>query len=218
MKEETPRGAILQRDKTSYAIVPRTPAGLLTPDQLEAIARVARKYAVPILKITSGQRMALVGIRKEDVDPLWEELRMEVGEATGLCVHYVQACPGTAVCRLGQRDSLGLGLELEKLYVGRELPAKVKMGVSGCPMCCGESWVRDLGFLGRKNGWSVIVGGSSAGRPRIGDLLAEELTREQAVDLAGRFLDYYAEHAPKRHRTALFLEKHGIDAVKAALL
>lgn len=212
------KGAILQRDKTTYAIVPRTPAGIMTPDQLESIAHVARRYEVPVLKITSGQRMALVGLAEQDVSRAWDDLRMEVGEATGLCVHYVQACPGTAVCRLGLRDSLGLGLELEKLYVGRELPAKVKMGVSGCPMCCGESWVRDIGFLGRKNGWTMIVGGSSAGRPRIGDLLAEGLDREQAVELAGRFLDYYAEQAPKRHRTAKFLEKHGIEAVKEALL
>ncbi len=154
-----PRGAILQRDKQTYAIVPRTPCGMLSPDILDAISRVARKYAIPIIKITSGQRLALVGMTAEQVEPIWEELSMDVGRAVELCVHYVQACPGTAVCRLGLQDSLGLGIEIEQKLAEQPFPAKVKFGVSGCPMCCGESYLRDVGLVGTKRGWTVIVGG-----------------------------------------------------------
>jgi len=166
-------GAILQRDKKTYAIVPRTPLGIVTPQGLESIAQVVKKYNIPVVKITSGQRMALVGLKEEDVAPAWKDLGMDVGRATELCVHYAQACPGTAVCRLGVQDSLGLGTELEDLFTGMELPAKVKFGVSGCPMCCGESFVRDVGVLGKKKGWTVIFGGNSGGRPRVGDVVAE---------------------------------------------
>ncbi|BDQ32582.1 nitrite/sulfite reductase domain-containing protein [Pseudodesulfovibrio portus] len=216
--KELPKGAILQRDKRTYAIVPRTPVGLVTPEVLEALARVGRKYEIPVMKITSGQRIALVGLEEEQVDQVWEDLKMDVGPAVGLCVHYVQACPGTAVCKLGVRDSLGLGLELEEMFVGKELPAKLKVGVSGCPMCCAESFVRDVGLIGKPKGWTMVVGGNASGRPRIADVLAEQLTRGEAVELVQRFLDFYAENGGKRARSATMLRKIGIDAVKEAIL
>ena len=215
---EGPMGAILQRDKTTYAIVPRTPVGLVSPENLEAITAVVRKYGIPIVKITSGQRLALVGIRKEDVESVWKELGMDMGKATELCVHYVQACPGTSVCRFGLQDSLGLGIELEKLFVGMELPAKVKIGVSGCPMTCGESYVRDIGVMGRKTGWTLIVGGNSGGKPRIGDVIAEDITREQVIDITRKCLEYYRDTARKKERTASFIERTGIEHLKKAVL
>ena len=196
---EHPTGAILQRDKETYAIVPRTPVGLVTPDDLEALAGVARKYNIPVIKITSGQRFALVGLKKEDVDSVWQELGMDVGKATELCLHYVQACPGTAVCKFGVQDSLGLGTEIEAFFTEMELPAKVKIGISGCPFCCGESFVRDIGIFGKKNGWTFIVGGSSARRPRIGDVLTENLSKEEVIDLTRRTLEYYRDKSKKKN-------------------
>lgn len=214
---DIPKGAILQRDKRTYAIVPRTPVGLVTPAILESLARVGRKYRIPVMKITSGQRIALVGLEAEQVDQVWSDLRMDVGPAVGLCVHYVQACPGNSLCSLGVRDSLGLGIELEREFVGADLPAKLKVGVSGCPMCCAESYVRDIGLVGRRNGWTMVVGGRSSGRPRIGDELAGDLSREQVLDLVARFLDYYREHSAKGQRVARFVEKTTIAVVREAL-
>ncbi len=211
-------GAILQRDKKTYAIVPRTPVGVVTPEVLEQIAGVVKKYEIPVVKITSGQRMALVGIKEEDVDPAWKDLGLDVGRATELCVHYAQACPGTAVCRFGVQDSLGLGMELEELFAGMELPAKVKFGVSGCPICCGESYVRDVGVLGKKKGWTVIFGGNSGGRPRIGDVIAKDLTKEDVIALVRRCLEYYAANGKKKERTARFIDRIGADAFKEAVL
>ncbi|MBT8351541.1 MAG: NAD(P)/FAD-dependent oxidoreductase, partial [Deltaproteobacteria bacterium] len=128
-----PKGAILQRDKETYALVPRSPVGLVKPEELENIVNVVRKYDIPIIKITSGQRFALVGIKENDVENIWKDLGMDIGKATELCLHYVQACPGTAVCKFGVQDSLGLGMEIEEFFAGMDLPAKVKVGVSGCP-------------------------------------------------------------------------------------
>ena len=212
-----PKGAILQRDKETYAIVPRVPVGLLTPENLDKLTLVIKKYTIPIVKIVSGQRIALVGVKGEEVDEIWRELEMEPGKATGLCVHYVQACPGTTVCKLGVQDSLGLGLELEKLFIGTDLPAKVKIGVSGCPMTCGESFVRDIGVQGKKNGWTFIFGGNSGGHPRIGDVLAEDLTADQVLELAKKSMEYYQTNGKKRERTARFIERTGIEAMKMAL-
>ena len=218
MPEDTPRGAILQRDRKTYAIVPRTPIGLVSPEILESISSVIRKYNIPITKITSGQRLALVGIKREEVDQIWHDLKMEAGAAVELCVQYVQACPGTEVCKFGVRDSLGLGLELEKLFVGMDLPAKVKIGVSGCPFCCAESYVRDIGLIGKKKVWIVTFGGNSGGRPRIGDVIAEDVSDAEAVALIKRCLNYYRDNVEKKLRTARFVEKIGIEAIKLALL
>jgi len=215
---EHPTGAILQRDKETYAIVPRTPVGLVTPDDLEALAGVARKYNIPVIKITSGQRFALVGLKKEDVDSIWQDLGMDVGKATELCLHYVQACPGTAVCKFGVQDSLGLGTEIEAFFTEMVLPAKVKIGISGCPFCCGESFVRDIGIFGKKGGWTFIVGGSSARRPRIGDVLTENLSKEEVIDLTRRTLEYYRDKSKKKQRMARFVDRIGIENFKDAIL
>ncbi|MFW8601564.1 NAD(P)/FAD-dependent oxidoreductase [Desulfobacterota bacterium M19] len=211
-------GAILQRDKETYAIVPRTPAGIVSPEILEKVARTARKFKVPIIKITSGQRLAMVGLRPEDVNPAWDELGMDVGRATELCLHYAQACPGNSVCKFGVGDSLGLAMELEGMFSGQEMRAKIKIGVSGCPMCCAESYMRDVGAFAKKKGWALIVGGNAGGRPRIGDVLAVDLTPPELVRLARRFLEFYNDQARKKERTCRFVERVGIEAVKEAVL
>jgi len=219
MKEQTaPRGGILQRDGETWAIVPRTPVGIITPEVLEALNTVVKKYAIPIVKITSGQRIALVGVKAEQVEDIWKDLGTLVGQAIELCVHFVQACPGTSVCKFGVQDSLGLGLELEKLYVGMELPAKVKMGVSGCPLCCASSLVRDVGVIGKKSGFTVAFGGHPGGKPRVADVLAEDLAAGQVVDLVRKLLEYYRDNAKKKERCARFVERVGIEAIKAAVL
>jgi NAD(P)H-nitrite reductase large subunit len=215
---EGPHGAILQRDKTTYAIVPRTPVGLVTADILENMVQVVRKYNIPIIKITSGQRMALVGIKEEDLEPVWKDLGMEKGKALEMCVHYVQACPGTAVCKFGVQDSLGLGIQLEKLFVGMDLPAKLKLGISGCPFCCGESYVRDIGMFGKKGGWTFIIGGNAAGNPRVGDILADGLSDEEAIDLTRRALEHYRDNARKRERMGAYVERVGLEVLRDALL
>lgn len=215
---EAPKGAFIQRDQKTYAIVPRSPMGLVTPEILENIARVARKYNIPVLKITSGQRLALVGLEPEGVEEVWQDLGMDVGPAVGLCVHYVQACPGTTLCKYGIQDSLALAGELEKLFVNVEMPAKTKISVSGCPMNCSEGYVRDFGVFGKKSGWTVIIGGNSGGRPRIGDVVADNLTTEEVIALAQKFFDYYRANARNRERTARFVDRTGIEEIKKAIL
>jgi NAD(P)H-nitrite reductase large subunit len=212
-----PTGAILQRDKKTYAIVPRTPVGILTPEDLEKIAAVARKFSVPVIKITSGQRFALVGINPEDVDAIWRDLGMDPGKATELCLHYVQACPGDTWCQFGIQDSMRLGTKIEEFFIGMDLPAKVKIGVSGCSLCCAESFVRDVGVFGTKSGWNLVVGGSSARRPRIGDLIREGLNEEEVIPLVKRTLEYYRDHSKKRERLARFVDRIGIEELKDAL-
>ncbi len=216
MKDDL-QGAILQRDKETYAIVPRTPVGIVTAEVLEKLAAVIRKYDIPITKITSGQRFALVGIQENEIEQIWKELGLDIGRATELCLHYVQACPGTAVCRFGVQDSLGLGSELEKDFLGVDFPAKIKIGVSGCPMCCAESLLRDVGIFGKKKGWTVTFGGNAGRRPRIADVVGEDLSKDEAVKLVNKCLDYYNDNARKKERTSRFMNRTGFEALQEYL-
>jgi len=218
MVDNIPLNAILQRDKKTYAIVPRIPGGLLHQQHLRAIADVVEKYNIPIVKITSGQRLALVGLERDQLADAYADLGMDPGKATELCLHYVQACPGTEVCTFGVMDSLGFGIRLEQLLADRELPAKLKIGISGCQFCCAESFVRDIGMVGKKNGWTLAVGGHSGNRPRVGDIVGTDLNEEKAVAIVTKFLDFYLANARKKERTGRFVERIGIEEIKKQIL
>ncbi|MEW5762844.1 MAG: reverse transcriptase-like protein [Bacillota bacterium] len=216
---EVPRGAFLQRDRATYAVVPRlAPAGVLDAATLRRLADVAEKYRIPIVKITSAQRIALVGLRPEEVEPVWEDLGMEPAPAVGPCVHYVKACPGTVACRYGQQDALGLGKRLDERLLGHgELASKFKIGISGCPFNCCESWLRDFGAFGKARGWTVVVGGVGGARPRIGDVVAENVGDDEVINLVERTIEAYKELGKKGERLARTIDRVGIDVFKARL-
>lgn len=206
-----PASALIQRDKETYQIRLTPPSGVITADELRQLADVADKYEVPLLKITSGQRIALIGLNEEDMANAAEEVPFRIGG------HYIQACPGTDWCKMGQCDSLGLGQTLNEKIGTLKTAAKIKVGVCGCPIGCSESHIRDIGFIGGKKGWTMVIGGNSGSRPRIADTLAENLTEEEALDLLDRFLTHYNETAKKKQRVARYVEEHGIEAIRETM-
>ncbi len=189
------KGAILQRDKQNFAIAPHIPGGIITDfNLLRKLADVAEKYQVQAIKITSAQRVALVGLRAEDLDQVWAELGLVPGAAIGLCVRSVKICPGTNYCRIGMQDAVGVGLKLDDKYHGMELPYKFKMGVSGCPNNCSESSIKDIGLTGMQKGWRVLAGGYVSGlKPRLADVIATGLNDEEALSLVDKIVDWYRE-------------------------
>lgn len=213
-----PQNAILQRDKKTYAIVPRIPCGLLDRNHLRAIADAVEKYDIPIVKLTSGQRIALVGLKEENLNDIYQDLGMDPGKATELCLHYVQACPGTEVCKFGVRDSLGYGTRIENLLANKELPAKLKIGVSGCQFCCAENFVRDIGVLGKKNGWTISFGGHSGNRARVGDILATDLSDDEGILLINKCVEFYNANARKKERASRFMARIGLEEFKKSVL
>ncbi len=211
-------GAILQRDSKTWAVTTRIPAGIVTPGQLETIARAGKKYHVPVLKITSGQRILFAGLEPEDVPRIIADLGPLVKPETLPCVKFVQACLGTEMCRYGKQDSIGLARIIDEQFRDQTFPAKIKIGVSGCPRCCSESHTRDIRMIATPNGWTVFFGGNAGTRPRFGDLIARDLTADEAVDCAQRLSEYYRRHAHPRERTARFMERTGIESLKSELL
>ena len=181
MNDLLEKGAVLQRDKETYAIAPHLTGGLVTPDQLRLIADVAEKYNAAAIKVTASQRIAIVGLKEEDIDKAWADLDMQPGAAIGLCVRSVKICPGTTFCKRGLNDSVGVGAKLDGLYHGQNLPNKLKIGVSGCPNSCSDSHTRDIGLIGTSKGWRVYVGGKGGRQPRLGDVLVPLVTDRKSV-------------------------------------
>jgi NAD(P)H-nitrite reductase large subunit len=212
------KGAIMQRDKATYAVAPHIPGGLITDfNLLRRIADVAEKYQAQVIKITSAGRFALVGVQAEDLDQIWQELGMVPGAAIGLCVRSIKICPGTTYCRLGVQDAVGVGLKLDEKYHGMPLPYKFKIGVSGCPNNCSESPIKDLGLVGTAKGWRVLAGGFASGiNPRLADVIANNLSDDEALDLAARVLDWFKQ-AGKKRRLGKIIDEIGLPRFKAEL-
>ncbi len=218
MLQDGEKGVIIQRDKQSYAVAPHIPCGVVQPQTLRKLADVAEKYNAAALKITSAARIAIVGINEKDVDAIWSELGMSPGFAVGLCVRSVKACPGTTFCKRGIQDSLALGLKLDEKYHGLELPAKLKIGVSGCPNQCAETCIKDIGLVGMPKGWRLLVGGNGGAKPRLSKELAKEITAEEAIELVEKIVEYYKDNARPHQRLGSMIEKMGFDEFKAAIL
>ena len=211
------KGAIVQRDKETYAIAPHIPGGIMDVSTLRKIADVAEKYNASAVKITSAQRMAIIGLKAEDLDSVWTDLDMPPGAAIGLCVRSVKICPGTTFCKRGQQDSVGVGLKLDELYHGMELPSKLKMGVSGCLNTCAESSVKDIGLIGTAKGWKLLAGGSSGIKPRIADLIAEGLDDDEALKLVNSIIEFFKSRGEKK-RLGRVIDGMGLEEFKSAVL
>lgn len=210
--------ANIQRDGT-FSVVPQMKGGVTTPAQLRRIADVAEKYEVPMVKVTGGQRIDLLGVRKEDLPALWDDLGMPSGYAYGKSMRTVKTCVGSDFCRFGLGDSTRLGIDLETRFQGIESPAKLKLAVVGCPRNCAEAYVKDVGVVAVGNGrWEVYVGGAAGASVRKGDLLATVGSPEEVITLAGRFLQYYRENANWLERTYDFVPRIGLEQIKAVLL
>ena len=200
------------RKKTkTYNVLPGTRMGLITTDYLEKVTEVARKHNIPFFKITSAQRLAIVGHEPETTEQIWQELGQKTGPQKPVGIHYIQACPGVKWCKYGRQDSLAMGEKLEKAFGDLPLPAKTKVGISGCSLNCCECYVRDIGIFGKKNGWTLVFGGNGGGCPRIGDIVAEDLNDDEVLELVGKCLDYYSENARRLERTARLMRRSEID-------
>ena len=218
MLKDGEKGVIRQRgkEKQTYAIAPHIPCGIVKPDQLRKFAGVAEKYNVSDLKITSAARIAILGIKENQVDEIWDDLGMDAGHATGLCVRSIKVCPGIRYCRLAKQDSLKMGMQLDKVYHGMVLPSKMKMGVSGCKIQCAENCIKDISLYGLKDGWTLMIGGNGSARPRLADILVEDLSFENAKNMVAKVIDYYKLNS-KRERMGRMVERIGIDTIKSDL-
>ena len=212
--------ANIQKDGT-YSVVPRMWGGLTNPKELRAIADVVEKYDAPMVKVTGGQRLDIFGIKKEDLPAVWADLNaagMVSGHAYGKALRTVKTCVGSEWCRFGTQDSTGLGVKLERKFWGSWMPHKFKMAVSGCPRNCAEATIKDFGVICVDSGYELHVGGNGGIHLRGTDLLCKVATEEEAIHMAAAFVQLYREHARYLERTAPWIERMGMEWLRALLI
>ncbi|AJE04454.1 nitrite/sulfite reductase domain-containing protein [Geobacter pickeringii] len=217
-KDILEKGAILQRDRETYAIAPHIPGGITDTATLRKICDVADRYGVKELKLTSAQRIALMGVKEDDLDAIWRDLQEKPGAAIGLCVRSVKICPGTTWCKRAVQDSVALGLKIDALYHAMELPNKMKMGISGCMLSCAEVTVKDIGVMGTPKGWRVYVGGNAGARPQLAELLTDGLaTDDEVLALIDRIIGWY-RNSGSELRLGKAIEQAGFERFRAEVL
>ena len=205
--------ANIQKDGT-FSVVPRMYGGITNPDQLRKIADVAEKYEVPMVKVTGGQRIDLLGVRREDLPAIWADLGMPSGYAYGKSMRTVKTCVGSEFCRFGTQDSTKLGIMIETAFDRMWAPHKVKMAVSGCPRNCAESTIKDVGIIGVESGWEIYVAGNGGIKAEVSQFFAKVKTDDEAMEYSGAFLQLYREEAWYLERTVHWIERVGLDYAK----
>lgn len=209
--------ANIQKDGT-YSVVPRMWGGVTNPSELRRIADVADKYKVPMVKVTGGQRIDLLGIRKEDLPAVWKELDMPSGHAYGKSIRTVKTCVGSEFCRFGTQNSTQLGIDLEHDLFNMWSPHKVKLAVSGCPRNCAEAGIKDVGIIGVDSGFELYIGGNGGIKTEVAEFFVKVKTAEQVREYNAAFLQLYREEAFYLERTVHYLQRVGMEHIKKAVL
>ncbi len=210
--------ANIQKDGT-FSVVPPIAGGITSPAQLRRIADVAEKYHVPLVKLTGGQRIDLVGIKKDDLPNVWRDLDMPSGHAYGKSYRTCKSCIGTDYCRFGVGDSISLALRIESYLKGIDSPGKMKMATAGCPRNCSEAMVKDLGVVAVEGGrWEIYVGGAAGAHVRKGDVLCVVDSDDAVMTYLARFVQYYRENAKYLERTYAFVERIGIEKLRSIVV
>jgi len=209
--------ANIQKDGT-FSVIPRIYGGETTPDDLIRIATVAKKYHVPTVKITGGQRIDLLGVKKEDLTAMWKDLDMPSGYAYGKALRTVKTCVGSQWCRFGTQDSTALGIHLEKQLERIWFPAKVKLGVSGCPRNCAEATIKDIGIVGVEGGWEISTGGNGGVHVVATELLCLVETAEEVEQICKAYLQHYRETGRHNERCAPWQKRVGLESIKKVVV
>ena len=209
--------ANIQKNGT-FSVVPRMWAGETNSSELRRIADVVDQYRIPTVKVTGGQRIDLLGVKKEDLTAVWKDLGMPSGHAYGKTLRTVKTCVGSEWCRFGTQDSTRMGKELEKALWRMYAPHKVKLAVSGCPRNCAESGIKDVGVIGVESGWEIYVAGNGGIKTDVAQFLCKVATHEEVLEVSAAFLQLYREEGWYLERTVHYVGRVGLDHVKAKVL
>jgi nitrite reductase (NADH) large subunit len=208
----------IQKDGT-FSVIPEMPGGVCTPAQLIRIGEVAAKHKIPLVKLTGGQRIDLVGVPKDELPAIWRDIGMPAGYAWAKSYRTCKSCIGSDYCRFGLGDSMALAGKIEKRFRGIDSPGKLKLATAGCPRNCSEALVKDVGAVAVEGGkWEIYIGGAAGSHVRKGDLLCSVDTHDEVLLYSGRFMQWYRENAKYKERTYTFVERMGIERVRAVIV
>ncbi|WP_310564886.1 nitrite reductase large subunit NirB [Hydrogenophaga sp.] len=209
--------ANIQKDGT-YSVIPRMWGGETTADELRRIADAVDKYQIPTVKVTGGQRIDLLGVKKEDLQAVWRDIGMPSGHAYAKALRTVKTCVGSEWCRMGTQDSTQMGKDLEKAMWRMYAPHKVKFAVSGCPRNCAEAGIKDVGVIGVDSGWEMYIAGNGGIKTEVAHFLVKVKTAEEVMEYTGAFCELYRQEGWYLERTVHYVNRVGLDYIKQRIL
>jgi nitrite reductase (NADH) large subunit len=209
--------ANIQKDGT-YSVIPRMWAGETTAGELRRIADVVDKYKIPTVKVTGGQRIDLLGVKKEDLVGVWKDIGMPSGHAYAKALRTVKTCVGSEWCRFGTQDSTQMGKDLERALWRMYAPHKVKLAVSGCPRNCAEAGIKDVGIIGVDSGWEIYIAGNGGIKTEVAQFFVKLKTAQEVLEYSGAFLQLYREEGWYLERTCHYVSRVGMEYVKEKIL
>ncbi|WP_425260545.1 nitrite reductase large subunit NirB [Rubrivivax sp. RP6-9] len=207
----------IQKDGT-YSVIPRMWGGETTADELRRIADAVDKYKIPTVKVTGGQRIDLLGVKKEDLPAVWKDIGMPSGHAYAKALRTVKTCVGSEWCRFGTQDSTQMGKDLERAMWRMYAPHKVKFAVSGCPRNCAEAGIKDVGIIGVDSGWEMYIAGNGGIKTEVAHFFTKLKTPEEVLEYTGAFCQLYREEGWYLERTVHYVNRVGLDHVKRRIL
>ena len=209
--------ANIQKDGT-YSVIPRMWGGETTADELRRIADAVDKYNIPTVKVTGGQRIDLLGVKKEDLVNVWKDIGMPSGHAYAKALRTVKTCVGSEWCRMGTQDSTQMGKDLERAMWRMYAPHKVKFAVSGCPRHCAEAGIKDVGIIGVDSGWEMYIAGNGGIKTEVAHFFTKLKTAEEVLEYTGAFCELYRQEGWYLERTVHYVSRVGLDYVKKRIL
>jgi nitrite reductase (NADH) large subunit len=209
--------ANIQKDGT-YSVIPRMWGGETTADELRRIADAVDKYKIPTVKVTGGQRIDLLGVKKEDLQAVWNDIGMPSGHAYAKALRTVKTCVGSEWCRMGTQDSTQMGKDMERAMWRMYAPHKVKFAVSGCPRNCAEAGIKDVGIIGVDSGWEMHIAGNGGIKTEVAHFFTKLKTAEEVLEYTGAFMQLYREEGWYLERTVHYVNRVGLDYVKKKIL
>ena len=209
--------ANIQKDGT-YSVIPRMWGGETTAAELRRIADAVDKYKIPTVKVTGGQRIDLLGVKKEDLQNVWKDIGMPSGHAYAKALRTVKTCVGSEWCRMGTQDSTQMGKDLERAMWRMYAPHKVKFAVSGCPRNCAESGIKDVGIIGVDSGWEMYIAGNGGIKTEVAHFFTKLKTPAEVLEYTGAFCELYRQEGWYLERTVHYVNRVGLDYVKRKIL
>jgi nitrite reductase (NADH) large subunit len=209
--------ANIQKDGT-YSVIPRMWGGETTASELRRIADAVDKYKIPTVKVTGGQRIDLLGVKKEDLVNVWKDIGMPSGHAYAKALRTVKTCVGSEWCRMGTQDSTQMGKDLERAMWRMYAPHKVKFAVSGCPRNCAEAGIKDVGIIGVDSGWEMYVAGNGGIKTEVAHFFTKLKTAAEVLEYTGAFCELYRQEGWYLERTVHYVSRVGLDYVKKRIL
>jgi len=199
----------------TFSITPHMPLGRLSADKLKAIADIVERFGLPGVQANTAQRIVIEGIPADSVNEVVKMLK-EIGND---CPQSIIACKGYGKCKRGLQDTQGLAMRIEQMFIGfSHMPAHLKVGLSGCPRCCGASYVKGIGLVGNNHGWTLVFGGNAGRMVRCGDEIMVDTPQEHVLEVLKEILFFYIDNAKKGERTARFVERLGFDFISSTFL